>query len=461
VEEAGTNQVVIRAHTGPREVAAGEELHFNFGLLITPVKTLDKNHWQWRYFQSTAASPVAEVARKGATVINLHQGGADGLNPYINYPFLTTPKLASYAAEAHARNLKFKIYYTVRELSNYAAELWALRSLGDEIYQTGPGFQLGDQFADKSANSRKPTGSAWLREHLVSGYVPAWHQPLGNAHMDAAIATTGLSRWHNYYLEGLNWLLRNVGIDGLYLDGIGYDREIMKRVRKVLQRAHPDGLIDFHSGNNFDPRYGLNNCANQYLEMFPFIDSLWFGEGFDYNEPPDYWMVEMAGIPHGLFGEMLQGGGNPWRGMVYGMTSRLGWGGDPRALWKVWDEFGIAQSRMIGYWDATCPVKTGRDDVLATVYQREGQTLVALASWASATASVPLALDFRRLGLDPAKARLYAPRISGFQSEALFDPGKPIPVTPGRGWLLLVDERPLPGAPSRRSVHGGERERGH
>jgi hypothetical protein len=29
-----------------------------------------------------------------------------------------------------------------------------------------------------------------------------------------------------------------VGIDGLYLDGIGYDREIMKRVRKVLATAY-------------------------------------------------------------------------------------------------------------------------------------------------------------------------------------------------------------------------------
>ena len=208
-----------------------------------------------------------------------------------------------------------------------------------------------------------------------------------------------------------------MGIDGLYLDGIGYDREIMKRVRKVLQRARPGCLIDFHSGNNFHPEYGLNNCANQYLELFPCIDSLWFGEGFDYNEPPDYWMVEIAGIPYGLFSEMLQGGGNPWRGMLYGMTNRFGWGGDPRGLWKVWDEFGIADARMIGYWDPTCPVQTGRDDVLATVYQRAGRTLVALASWAPAPASVPLEIDFSRLGLDPAKTNVYAPPIAGFQGE--------------------------------------------
>ena len=439
VEEVGSDQVVIRAYTGPREVAAGQELHFNFGLLITPVKPLDKSHWQWRYFHRSTAAPVAEAAASGATVINLHQG--DGLNPNINYPFLTTDKLAAYAAEAHARKMQVKIYYTIRELSNYTAEFWALRSLGGEIFTTGPGFRLADQFADKPAAPRGPTGSAWLCEHAVTGYVPAWHQPLGNGHYDAAIATTGLSRWHNYYLEGLNWLVRHVGIDGLYLDGIGYDREIMKRVRKVLQRARPGCLIDFHSGNHFHPQYGLNNCANLYIELFPCIDSLWFGEGFDYNEPPDYWMVEMAGIPYGLFGEMLHGGGNPWRGMVYGMTNRLGWSGDPRGLWKLWDDFGIARARMIGYWDPACPVKTGREDVLATVYQREGRTLVAIASWAPAPVSVKLAIDFQRLGLDPAKAHLYGPPVPRVQGEVLFEPGDAIPVAPGRGWLLVLDEQ--------------------
>lgn len=446
VEEVGTDQVVIRAYTGPIEAAAGQELRFNFGLLTTPVKTLDRGHWDWRYFHRGTATPVAEAADGGATVINLHQG--DALNPHINYPFLTTDTLAAYVAEAHARKMRVKLYYTIRELSNYAAEFDALRSLGDEVFANGPGFRLADQFADTPAGSRQPTGSSWLCEHAVTGYVPAWHQMLGNGHYDAAVATTGLSRWHNYYLEGLDWLVRRVGIDGLYLDGIGYDREIMKRVRKVLDRARPGCLIDFHSGNNFHEAYGLNNCANQYLELFPCIDSLWFGEGFDYNEPPDYWLIEIAGIPYGLFGEMLQGGGNPWRGMLYGMTSRLGWGGDPRPLWKLWGEFGIAQAQMIGYWDPACPVKTGRGDVLATVYQRANQTLVALASWSAGPTDVPLAIDFARLGLDQLKARLYAPRIPGFQGEALFVPGHSIPVAPGRGWLLLLDEQPRPLAPA-------------
>jgi hypothetical protein len=440
VEEEG-DQVVVRAYSGARQIAAGEALHFNFGLLMTPVKVLDKGHWGWRYYHRGSASPIAEIAKTGATIINLHQG--DALNPYINYPFLTADKLSAYTREAHARQMKVKLYYTIRELSDYTGEFWALRSLGNEVFTDGPGFQLADQFQENKPGAPLPrTGDSWLCEHVVSGYVPAWHSPLENGRVDAAIATAGLSRWHNYYLEGLNWLIRNVGIDGLYLDGIGYDREIMKRVRKVMQHGGRDSLIDFHSGNNFHPEYGLNNCANQYLELFPCIDSLWFGEGFDYNEPPDYWLVEIAGIPYGLFGEMLQGGGNPWRGMLFGMTSRLGWGGDPQPLWKVWDDFGIAEAKMIGFWDSRCPAQTGRKDVLATAYVKNGTALIALASWATNSVTVRLQIDGAAMGFDPAKMNLYAPPIRGFQAEAQFKPGDGIPVPPGKGWLLLADQRP-------------------
>ncbi len=123
-------------------------------------------------------------------------------------------------------------------------------------------------------------------------------------------------------LEGLRWLIENVGIDGIYLDGIGYDRQIMKRVRKVMDRAKPGCLIDFHSGNGYSYADRKVSPACRYMEHFPFVNSLWFGEGYDYDETPDYWLVEISGIPFGLFGEMLGPGSDPWRGMVYGMTGR-------------------------------------------------------------------------------------------------------------------------------------------
>ncbi|MCX8052774.1 MAG: DUF6067 family protein [Armatimonadetes bacterium] len=412
--------VLICAYSGERTVRQGEETVFRFGLLVTPVKPLNMDHFNQRYCH--AYLPLDEVKALGANIVNIHH--ANELNPYINYPFLAVNKLAAYVREAHAKNLKVKIYYTVRELSNHCVELWALRSLGDEIFMDGSGG-----------------GDPWLREHLVSNYTPAWVQKLSDTDTDAAIATTGLSRWHNYYLEGLAWLLETVEIDGLYLDGIGYDREVMKRVRKVMEATRPGCLIDFHSGNEFTYEDRRISPACKYAEHFPYIDSLWFGEMYDYeNESPDYWLVEVSGIPFGLFGDMLEGGGNPWRGMIYGMACRFGVG-RPMSIWKLWNDFGIAGSKMMGYWSTDCPIKTNNSDVLATVYSQKGAALIVLASWAKKPVKVKLSIDWKALGLDVRKADLTAPAVEGLQEATDFQWTGEIPVEPGKGWFLLLKEK--------------------
>jgi hypothetical protein len=413
--------VVITAYSGPRTLAEGETLQFDAGLLITPVKPVDyAAHWATRYYH--ACKPVKEAAESGATVINIHQGNE--INPHINYPFLKTDTMAAYAKEAHDAGMKMKIYYTLREISNHMAELWAVRSLGSEVFADGPGG-----------------GWTWLQEHLRTNYIPAWQEFLPDGDVDAAIITQGLSRWHNYWLEGLDFLIRRVGIDGLYMDDIGFDREVMQRARKIMDHAKPGCLIDLHSWNHFNDIAGFANCANLYMEHMPYIDSLWFGEAFDYNETPDYWLVEMSGIPFGLMSEMLQDGGNPWRGMVYGMTTRYPYSGDPRPLWKLWDEFRIQDSRMIGYWEKDGPVKTGRGDVLATVYQKKDATLVAVASWAGEPAAVQLAVDWKALGLNAADCAVTAPEVAGFQTAAKFAVGDAVPIPPGKGLLLVISEK--------------------
>lgn len=272
------------------------------------------------------------------------------------------------------------VYYTVGQLSNHAPELWALRSLGDEVFRTG-GVSI---YEDPRAADKPQKGYPWLREHLVTGYEPAWRTVLGEGEIDASIAMQPLSRWHNYYVEGMAWLMRRTGVDGLYLDGIGYDREIMKRVAKVMKRTNPDSRINFHSGDNWSPPWDQGrfvSAANNYMEHFPYLGNLWFGELFDYDMPPDYWLVEISGLPFGLTGEMLnyETGGNPYRGMLYGMSGRQ----HPSAphVWRLWDDFDIQQAEMLGYWREECPVRTDDDRVLATVYRKPGEALVALAAW--------------------------------------------------------------------------------
>ncbi|MEO7530880.1 MAG: glycoside hydrolase domain-containing protein, partial [Sediminibacterium sp.] len=179
-------------------------------------------------------------------------------------------------------------------------------------------------------------------------------------------------------------------------------------------------------------------------EHFPYLNKLWFGEYFDYEKNnPDFFLTEVSGIPFGLMGEMLQDGGNAWRGMIYGMTNRMPWSdnADPRPIWKIWDDFAMKGAAMIGYWSDNCPIKTSNDKVLATVYKKKGSALVAIASWATEDASVQLKIDWSKLGLDAAKAIITAPEIKNFQSAASFNATDNIKVEKGKGLMLLVKEK--------------------
>lgn len=408
---------LLNAYSGKREVKKGDKLYYYFNLAITPFRPLDtEKQWRDRYYHSYEF--IDKIEQYGANVINIHH--ANAINPFINYPFLRTKEMKAFIDGAHARNKKVKIYNTVRELSNSCVEIFALRSLGNEIFSEGPGG-----------------GFSWLQEHLDSNYIGAWFVPQLK---DAAIVNSGVSRWHNYYMEGLDWLVKNIGIDGLYIDDLAFDRMSMKRVRKILNRTNPGALIDLHSANQFNNKDGFANSANLYLEHFAYLDRLWFGEYFDYDLPPEFWMVEVSGIPYGVMSEMLWEGGNKWRGMLYGITPRSPGESDNRPTWKLWDDFGISKSEMIGYWVKDNPVKTNSEKTLATIYRHMGKkTLISIATWEETDAIVTLSIDWAKLGLDPAKVTIYAPSVENFQAEASWKPGQSITVPKGKGLLLIAE----------------------
>jgi hypothetical protein len=415
------NTVLADNYSGARIMKKGDVLYYNFTLLITPFHPINTDfQWATRFYHKY--DNIDTIKATGATVINIHHGTP--INPYINYPFIAHDAMKAYIDEAHRKGLKVKIYNTVRELSNSAYETFPMRSLGHEIYSAGKGG-----------------GYSWLQEHLGDDYIAAWYVP---EIKDAAIVNSGMSRWHNYYVEGMNWLVQNVGIDGIYLDDVAFDRTTMKRVKRVLtQDGHP-GIIDLHSANQYNKNDGFNNSANLYMEHFPYLNRLWFGEYFDYEKnSPDFFLTEVSGIPFGLMGEMLQGGGNPWRGMIYGMTNRMPWSdnADPRPIWKVWDDFGMQGSKMIGYWVGNNPVKTNNPEVLATIYKKDKSALVSIASWANDDVNIKLQIDWQALGIDPAKATITAPGVQNFQPAATFKDGEDIKVEKGKGWLLVIREK--------------------
>jgi hypothetical protein len=425
----------ITASSGAVTVPNGQPLTFKFDLLVTPVKTLDTAlHFRRdRYYQFgyNGHADCEAITDMGAKVLNLHQGTAP--NPYINYPFneVAMGKQANFSQQCKSLGTeKTKIYYTTRELSNRAYEMPALMALSSPQ----------DHFFDDGTGG----GPAWLQEHLGDNYHQRWSTGLVDEELDAAIADTSLTRWVNYYIAGLRWLSEDhpgtAAIDGLYLDEVSFDRATMQRMRKAVDERRDGSLFDLHSCNKYHcgvPSSPHACSALIYMAHFAFIDSLWFGEGFSSDYPPDQWLVEMSGIPFGLHAEQLSHP-NLWRGMVFAEGARPA--GD---LWAAWDslELTLDGTQLIGWWDAAVPARSDDADVLVSVYLRPGGQgcVLAIASWAADSTEVNLAIDWEALGLDAASVSITAPAIKNFQSAATVSAQQPtVTVAPSKGWLLDV-----------------------
>ena len=407
-----TGNVTASVFSGARGMKQGQSVNFEFALLITPVKQVDmKTRITDRYFHHV--EPTKEVIENGGNVMNVHH--ANKYNPYINYPFVAREEMRGLIDQWHAKGWKVKIYYTVRELSNFLTEIWALRSLGSEILPSGPGG-----------------GYQWLREHLVTDYTPQWYTHIGDGTVDAAILNSGESRWYNYYIEGLAWLMKNMDIDGLYLDDVSFDRRTLKRIRRVMDQYKPgECMIDLHSNTAFSL-----GSANQNMELFPYVEKTWFGEGFNFDLfPAEFWLVEVSGIPFGVTNDMLRHMSvNPSRDMVFGMTDRSN-----VPIWKLWDYFGIGDSHMVGFWEKEPVVTTNNSRVYATAYVKTGsETLIAIGSWVDAPVEVQLNINWEKIGLSPDKVTIEAPEVDQRQGHKKYKRDEKIILSPkGEKFIIL------------------------
>ncbi|RHV91011.1 hypothetical protein DXA95_14390 [Odoribacter sp. OF09-27XD] len=113
--------MLVQTYSGNRTLKKGEEITFIFLTSVTPFKPIDtEKQWHDRYLHSY--EPISRVVNEGANTINIHHGTA--INPHINYPFFRPDYMKAYIDEAHGKGCKVKIYYTVRELTNRAPEIW-------------------------------------------------------------------------------------------------------------------------------------------------------------------------------------------------------------------------------------------------------------------------------------------------------------------------------------------------
>ena len=437
------NSVLVSAYSGSRELATGGTLNYDFELLITPFRTIDnEKKYGDRYFHGggvNAMSKVAKAEKAGANIINIHH--AEDIYPFINYPYLdeNTAELKALVGKAHASNKRLKLYYTTRELTKNIPEFQPFYSLNGEVLFPGPGNA-------SRTEALHPNGpNEWLVRNLREKYIPAWYNPVKEGKFkgsfDLSVITTPNSRLNNFYIAGLDWMVRNLEIDGIYIDDAALDRFTLQRARKVIDRHRPEGRIDLHSWNHFNSWAGFASCLNIYMDLLPYLDLVWIGEARDYNRAPDHWLVEVSGLPFGLPGQMLEDGGNPWRGMVYGITNRAGWTGNtPDELWKFWDEYHFKEKELIGYWDKDCPVTTNNENIVASVFKGKNESIISIANWDKDEQATSVIVDWKALGYDPTKCTITIPEIKDFQDGGPLQSLSSLQVPGKKGYLILVKE---------------------
>ena len=436
--EAGDSCVTVTAYCGPRTIRRGETLDFGLEMLVTPVKPLDmEHHVSERFYHSNSDLsdryiPAARAA--GANFINIHH--KKEIYPYINYPYFDecTADFRAFVDSAAAAGIGVRAYYTTRELTVKVPEIWALRSLGDEVIHDGPGRDARTLIHPNGPNR-------WLSDNLGDHFIPAWFNAFGEGkyrgEMDISVITTPDSRWNNYYLEGLQWMIRHYGLRGVYIDDSALDRETLKRARRLLDGDGVRRQIDIHSWNHMNEWAGYANSLHMYLDLLPYVDRTWLGEGFGADNTPDFWLVEMSGIPFGLLSETLDAQ-NVWRGMVYAMPPRLPWSGNPVPIWRLWDETGMAQAVIYGWWDPQTPTHCDNGQVKVTTYKLpDGKALLALANWTNEPQQARLTIDTDRLGFVSVQASL--PEVETLQAAAAIDLSQPIFVEGGKGLFILLE----------------------
>ncbi|HBL84532.1 MAG: hypothetical protein A2Y17_01010 [Clostridiales bacterium GWF2_38_85] len=408
------------AYSGERTVKTSQVLRFDFNLLVTPLKVLDmKSRLSTRYTHGGDIGNIEKAKSVGATHINVHH--CTEHNPYINYPFIENKKLKDLIDAAHKEDIGVKVYYTIREQSDHTVELQAFRSLGDEIFMK--------PVADTETYQWNSEGLKWFAENIGTDIIPAW-----KSRMDASINLNGRSRFANYWVEGLRWLLEVQDIDGIYIDDTVIERDTMKRARALLEEKC-GCLVDLHTCNHYNNSNGFGNNTNMYMELMPYIDTLWIGECFDYNKGPDFWLVEICGTPYGLSGEMLENNGNPYRGMLFGITARYPRGGEALVeLWKFIREQKLQDSEFTGFWNDKIPVKCDKKDVYCSLYKFESRLVVAVAGWNQEICDVNLKIE----GINTDKYNTFIPEIKHFQEYERLDTLK-LTIEPGKGKILIVE----------------------
>ena len=386
-------------HTGRVVLVAGKELTFNFEVYLTPFKALDmKKSFGTRVGQDNIEPNYSSMIERASSdrmhLLNVQYGTK--LYNIANYPFDSVRGLKNISLEAHKKGIGVSIDYTLGEVSDNNVE--------SDIYKSIDGLTV-------ACNDNK-------------------------------LRLTGDSIASNYFVESLQYLISNVGINGVTMLDPSINRNLAERINKVLDRksAIPRAfnlvISDRDNANN-----GNSTAIVDYVSALPFVDKIMKREVLNYQDiDVKNKLLLYSGVPFGVSAESADGS-SIVESMLYAMTTTYGKNGSVSDalsdLYKEVDAVGISDSTFKGFWDKLNPVRVDNRNVLCSSYINGEKMVAVFFNTSNKKVEFEVGIE-NKLGYTTVGKKVYAPQIAGLQKKKKVNLGKPFKLKAHSGLIVIV-----------------------
>ena len=421
------------AYTGKKIISKGDSLYLYFDISLTPFKPITMketfgNRLGKDGVELTYATMLNRAKQDKIKYLSLRNAGV--LNPYINYPFDRVEELKALAMESHRAGIGLGINYGLGELSTRAKETFVYKALGDEII-----FRT-----DKPTDTEKV-----LTDNLGAGAVEASRITFLSGAIgqgkDMSYYTVPRSRMDNFFVEGVNYLINYADLDAISMKNPTISRTTAERVAKcVRSKRTGTGVMELEISNRYNAKNGYTNALSSYVNVLPFVNMLYIGEGYDLGRSPDYVLTEASGIVYGLCADTSVGAGIT-RSLVYGMMPKYGEDevyscaiGD---LNKLFNEFDIENSVFKGFWDKTNPFKVDNANVYCSTYINGDNMIAVFYNANEKTTSFEVGIE-NKFGYTTLGKKVRAPEIESLQEARRVNFGKPMKLKSKQGLIVYV-----------------------
>lgn len=428
---------VLKANTGRVILPAGDTYVLKFSIHLTPFKPINlKKALTLRIgrdqIETTYDKMINRANKDGLTYLNITYGGE--ANPYLNYPFPYIKAIAALSRKLHDKGLGLSLSYNLRETSTQSREIYAYKALGDELL-----------LRSRNRNNESSDEVKAIGDDVIVDKIVRYNAGKRKGQSDQAVICTPSSRMDNYYVEGINYFIKNADIDAITMRDASVERETMERIKKIMgQIKGIPGIIEMQISDQFNDKCGYANSLNYYTDVLPFMDKVWLDGSFDKTvTSPKELLIEASGIPYGIAVAAPENA-SIIKCLLYAMLPKYGLTQDTSIglskTYKILDEFDIGKAEFYGYWDDKNPFVVDNNKVKCSCYKNGEDMLVVVYNFSEKKARFDMGIE-TKLGYTSVGKKVYSPRIPGEQRFKLIKIGKPRKLKANTGILFVISKK--------------------